>query len=147
MFSIDATETTSGVDQIEQKLDAISEVARDGSALWPKVGEVFAEHQTRIFASGSDWAPLDEDTVRIKGSAEVLIDNRTLVKAATSPTPVEATSLYAKFGVRHAEVPYAHWHARGAGVPRRDPVPPMPQSVKTMILETVAERVREELNR
>lgn len=145
MFGMDDSGVDAGVDRLEDKLDAVSKVAGDMTPLWPKVGEVFAQMQRQVFSSGTGWPALDEDTVRIKGSGEILVAGRSLIEAATSPVPVEATRLYAKFGVRSSDVPYAHWHARGAGVPRRDPVPPMTPAVKTMILDIVAERVREEL--
>ena len=77
----------------------------------------------------------------------VLIERGVLMQAATSPRPVEANRLYAKFGLTHSQVPYAHWHARGAGVPERDPVPKLPPSVIQMMLEKVAERIRQEFAR
>jgi len=145
MFSIDSSAMEDGLERIEEKIAGASRVASDMTPLWPRVGEVFAEHQRSVFASGHDWAPLERSTVLKKGSAQVLVERGVLMAAATSPTPVEATRLYAKFGLTHSQVPYAHWHARGAGVPERDPVPKMPPSVIQMVLQKVADRMREEL--
>lgn len=147
MFSIDSSAMEAGLERVEEKLTAAAKVSSDMTPLWPKVGQVFAEHQRSVFASGHDWAPLERSTVLKKGSAQVLVERGVLMSAATSPTPVEANRLYAKFGLTHSQVPYAHWHARGAGVPERDPVPKLPPSVIQMMLEKVAERMREELGR
>lgn len=147
MFSIDSTDLEAGLERIDEKLDAVSKIASDMTPLWPKVGEVFAEHQRSVFQSGHDWAPLQRSTIVKKGHSMPLIEKGVLMQAATSPRPVEANRLYAKFGLTHSQVPYAHWHARGAGVPERDPVPKLPPSVIQMMLEKVAERIREELAR
>lgn len=147
MFSIDSTALEAGLERVDEKLAGVSKIASDMTPLWPRVGEVFAEHQRSIFSSGHDWAPLQRSTMIKKGSGQVLIETGVLMQAATSPTPVEANRLYAKFGLTHSQVPYAHWHARGAGVPERDPVPKLPPSVVQMMLEKVAERIREELAR
>ncbi len=147
MFSIDSTDLEAGLERVDDTLAAVSKIASDMTPLWPKVGEVFAEHQRSIFSSGHDWAPLSRATILKKGSAQVLVERGVLMQAATSATPVEANRLYAKFGLTHSQVPYAHWHARGAGVPERDPVPKLPPSVIQMMLDKVAERIREELAR
>ena len=147
MFSIDSTDLEAGLERVDDKIAAVSKVASDMTPLWPRVGEVFAEHQRSIFSSGHDWAPLERSTMLKKGSSQVLIERGVLMQAATSPRPVEANRLYAKFGLTHSQVPYAHWHARGAGVPERDPVPKLPPSVIQMMLDKVAERIREELAR
>lgn len=144
MFEVDTAAFDAGVERLEGKFTRVGKVAADASPLWPKVGEVFAEFQRQIFASGHNWPALERSTVLKKGSSQVLVEKGTLMQAATSPTPVEANALYAKFGLTHGEVPYAHWHARGAGVPRRDPVPNLSPAAIQDILRIVAERVREE---
>lgn len=143
MFEIDG-DFTADIERVEDKLARVSKVASDMTPLWPKVGEVFAEHQRQVFSSGHDWAPLERATVLKKGSAQVLIEKGVLMQAATSPTPVEANALYAKFGLTNSQVPYAHWHARGAGVPKRDPVPKLPPSSIATLLDIVADRMRQE---
>lgn len=148
MFEIDGAAMVAGLERVEQKVTAVGKVTEDMTPLWPKVGEAFAEHQRNIFSSGHDWAPLSRETLRVKGgNSQILVRSGVLMQAATSPTPVEANRLFAKFGLTHAQVPYAHWHVRGAGVPQRDPVPELPASVRTMMLEVVAERIAEELAR
>lgn len=145
MFNVETSEFDSGVEQLEDKLKRVGKVASDANPLWPKVGEVFAEFQRDVFSSGHDWAPLSAETVRIKKDSTILVGRtQQLRTAATSPTPVEANAVFAKFGVRHSDVPYAHWHARGAGVPERKPVPNLSPAAVQDILKIVAERVREE---
>lgn len=144
MLQIDSSAFDAGVERLEEKFKRVGKVASDASPLWPKVGEVFAEFQREIFASGHNWAPLERSTILKKGSSQVLVEKGNLMQAATSPTPVEANAVYARFGLTHAEVPYAHWHARGAGVPRREPVPNLSPGAIQDILRIVAERVREE---
>ena len=145
MFDVETAAFDAGVERIGEKFVRVGKVAADASPLWPKVGEVFAEFQRQVFASGHDWPALSPETVRIKKDATILVGKTGLLReAATSPVPVESNAVYAKFGVTHGEVPYAHWHARGAGVPRRDPVPNMSPAVVQDILRIVAERVREE---
>ena len=146
MFRVDTSDFDAGVERVEDKLDQLAKIARDGSDLWPKVGEVFAEQQERLFDSGSLWQALDADTVRIKGDSRVLIESGSLMESATSPIPVESNPLYAKFGVQHGAVPYAHWHARGAGVPRRPPVPPISAELRRAWIEVARERLNRELN-
>ena len=145
MFRVDTDDFDSGAARIEEKLDRVSKVARDMTPLWPKVGELFAEQQRDVFASGFNWQPLEQSTVLKKGSARVLVETGALMQAATSSIPVEATPLYAKFGIRSGDIPYAHWHSRGAGVPERKPVPPLSTELKRAWLEVVAQKVREEL--
>lgn len=145
MFKVDVSGFEAGMERVEEKLDRVSKIARDGSELWPKVGEVFAEQQRQIFSSGFNWQPLAPATILQKGSARVLVDTGALMEAATSEIPIESTPLYAKFGVRHGDVPYAHWHARGAGVPERAPVPPVSAELRRAWIEVVQERVRKEL--
>jgi hypothetical protein len=145
MFDVDTSGLDAGIARIEEKVDRVSKLARDMTPLWPKVGELFAAQQRDVFASGFNWQPLERATIIKKGSARVLVETGALMQAATSPIPVEATPLYAKFGVRHSDVTYAHWHARGAGVPERRPVPPLSTDLRRAWLEVVAEKVREEL--
>jgi hypothetical protein len=147
MFTVDTSDFDAGVARIEERVDRVSKIAQDMTPLWPKVGELFAEQQRDIFASGSTWQPLEQSTVLKKGSSRVLVETGALMEAATSPIPVEATPLYAKFGVRSSDVPYAHWHARGAGVPKRRPVPPLSADLRRAWLEVVAEKVRSEFAR
>lgn len=145
MFTVDTSDFDAGIARIEEKVEGVAKIARDMTPLWPKVGELFAEQQRDIFASGSYWQPLERSTILKKGDSRVLIETGALMQAATSPTPVEATALYAKFGLRSSQVPYAHWHARGAGVPERRPVPPLSADLRRAWLEVVLDRVREEL--
>ena len=147
MFRVDTSDLDAGVAQLEQKLDMVAKVSSDMTPLWGKIGEIFAAHQRDVFSSGYDWQPLEAATIVKKGSAQVLVETGRLMQAATSATPVEANRLYAKFGLTHSQVPYAHWHARGAGVPERDPVPDLTPTVRRQWLEIIAERVREELAR
>jgi hypothetical protein len=147
MFRVDTSDLDAGVAQLEQKLDRVAEVSSDMTPLWGKIGEIFAAHQRDVFSSGYDWQPLEAATIVKKGSAQVLVETGRLMQAATSATPVEANRLYAKFGLTHSQVPHAHWHARGAGVPERDPVPDLTPTVRRQWLEVIAERVREELAR
>lgn len=144
MFTVDSADLEAGLDRLDDKLSRVGEVASDANPLWSKVGEVFAEYQRDVFASGSTWPALSAETVRIKRDATILVRTGQLRTAATSPTPVEANAVYAKFGVRHGDVPYAHWHARGAGVPERRPVPNLSPAAVQDILKIVADRVREE---
>ncbi len=144
MFTVDSSDFDAGVEQLDDKLTRVGKVASDANPLWPKVGEVFAEYQRDVFASGHNWPALSSETVRIKRDATILVKTGQLRSAATSPTPVEANAVFAKFGVRHSDVPYAHWHARGAGVPERRPVPNLSPAAVQDILRIVADRVREE---
>jgi hypothetical protein len=145
MFTIDTADFDAGLERLEDKMERVSKIGDDMTPLWPKVGEVFAEQQRQLFASGSIWPALDADTVRIKGSTTILRNTGVLEAAATSPTPVEATALYAKFGVRSGDVPYAHWHSRGAGVPMRKPVPPLSAEMRRAWMQVVIDRVQREL--
>ena len=147
MFTVETSDFDAGIEQIDDKLTRVGKVASDANPLWPKVGEAFAEFQREVFASGHNWAPLERTTILKKGSAQVLVERGVLMQAATSPTPVEANAVFAKFGVRHGDVPYAHWHARGAGVPERRPVPNLSPAAVQDILRIVADRVREEWSR
>ena len=147
MFRVDTTDVDAALERVEEKVERVAKIASDMTPLWPKIGEVFAEQQREVFASGWNWQPLERSTVLRKGSARVLVETGALMRAATSPAPIEATPIFATFGVRHAEVPYAHWHARGAGVPERAPVPPISPAMRRAWLEVVQERVRQELGR
>jgi phage gpG-like protein len=142
MITVDDSGVTAGVASIDAKIDAAAKISSDMSPLWPRVGQLFAEHQRDVFASGHNWQPLEQSTIMKKRSAQVLVQSGRLMAAATSATPVESNPLFATFGLTHAQVPYAHWHARGAGVPRRDPVPAMPPTVIRSILDMVQERMR-----
>lgn len=144
MYQIDASDFDAGIEKVDDKLTRVGKVASDANALWPRVGEVFADFQRQVFATGHNWAPLERTTIVKKGSAQVLVEKGVLMQAATSPTPVEANAVYARFGLTHAQVPYAHWHARGAGVPRREPVPNLSPAAIQDILRIVSDRVREE---
>lgn len=90
--------------------------------------ESFRRREARIFATGNggSWAPDELSTVKIKGSARVLIDSGGLLDSLTKVGDryhvrrVEGDSLL--LGTRN---PVAHLHAKGArGMPRRNPVPP-----------------------
>jgi len=144
-YRLDTSDFDAGVARLEEKAGRIEKLSRDMSALWPKVGELFAEQQRDLFSSGSTWQPLAQSTIIKKGDARVLVETGALMEAATSPIPVESAPLYAKFGVRPGSIPYAHWHARGAGVPERRPVPPLSADLRRAWLDVVIERVREEL--
>ena len=73
------------------------------------------------------WAPLASSTVaekrRAGASGGPLIRTGTLLRDLSDPAPRKSEPRFAVFGP--PAVPYAIYHARGRGVPRRSPVPTM----------------------
>ncbi len=146
-MNLDIQESGDRIDALISRLDRLEEACSDMSAVWPKVGAVFAQAQREVFAGGNTWAPLAASTVLRKKSTRVLVETGLLESAATNPTPISSDNLSATFGVPpgHPSRAYAFWHYLGRGVPERDPVPNLSPTKREAIFRAAMEPVREVL--
>jgi hypothetical protein len=129
---IDGDAAAGQAEAIRKQLDDLIKAGEDMRPIWPEVGQVFAERQQRIFATGSlgRWAPLAASTLMKKQSTSIrpsaiLVETGTLLRAATSPKAHKATQSTAEYGVPSGDPvrDYTQHHIRGNGVPQRQPVP------------------------
>lgn len=131
---IESSASAAQADAISKQLDDLIAAGEDMRPIWPEVGQVFAERQQRIFATGSNgrWAPLAASTLMKKQGTSIrpsaiLVETGMLLDAATSPAARKATESSAEFGVPSGDPvrTYTQYHVRGSGVPQRQPVPKM----------------------
>lgn len=140
-------------DAASERLDVLSELARDFRLAWPEVGKIWADRQTRIFASGSmgRWAPLAAQTILKKRAnavgdpAAILVDSGLLRDDLTRPEPRNSGPGYAVFGPPAGSISptYAKYHVLGQGNPQRHPVPKFTTGEKVEIVRIMRNFVRE----
>lgn len=128
---------------LEDQLDAMSEAAADLTDAWPKVGEWFKARQTTVFmtANRGEWPMRDPDTKKIGRGP--LIRTGELMRAVSSPKPIFASPSTARFGQQGAKGWYGVFHARGNGVPVRNPVPPLTQAEAIEVVEILRDHIME----
>lgn len=119
-----------GISQVDGVLEQIESVAHDMSLLWPDIGKVWAARQQKIFATESlgRWAPLKAATIlrkrRLGVVADTLVETGTLRRELTREVPRSQGKRFAVFGPSQgAPIDYVKQHARGNGVPQRNPAP------------------------
>jgi hypothetical protein len=146
-MNVDMEASGSGLDDLLKRLDRLEEACSDLSAVWPKVGQVFAQAQREVFAGANTWPPLKTSTVLKKKSTRILVDKGLLEAGATNPTPIQSNELSATFGVPpgHPSRQYAFWHYLGRGVPERDPVPNLSPAKREAMFRAAIEPIREVL--
>jgi len=133
---------------LTDRLNQLVDAASDLSPVWPAIAKVWAERQSKIFATGSNgrWAPLRAATVIKKQrgglSTEPLIETRTLVKAVTSETPRSSSPHFVVFGPQRGEaIDYVKFHMRGMGNPQRHPVPRFTPMERKRMIEKISEHL------
>lgn len=149
---IDLGMSTTGSEQVAERLEDLASAVSNLSPAWPGVGQVFAERQQRIFdtASYGRWAPLKASTILRKrqsgvgGALKILDDTGLLRGAVSSPTPRSSGPAFAVFGARDSDVHYAKYHARGMGNPQRHPLPKFTPIERKNLVDKLREYIRRE---
>ena len=140
-----------GLDLLLRRLDAGAARAADLMPAWPEVGRVWAERQRTVFEQGKGWDPLAPSTIKRKrkigGGSKPLIRTGRLYAEATDPIPVRQNPHFAVFGIEAPEVVrYAHWHQRGAGVPKRMPVPRLTPKERKAMVKAIGDVIMEAIH-
>lgn len=135
-------------ERVSDVLDGVIDAVQDLSDAWPAVGEVFAERQRGIFATGSNgrWATLAASTIlrkrRLGQPATTLVATGSLLAAVSSATPRASGPRFAVYGPpKGADLSFAKHHIRGNGVPQRNPVPRLTPIERKRMVEAIRERV------
>lgn len=130
-----------GITPMQGVLEQLESLAKDMSIRWADIGAVWAERQQQIFDTDSlgRWAPLSAETILRKRRAGIVMDTMvetgTLRRSLTNAVPRAQGPHFAVFGPPvGAPIDYAKFHARGNGVPQRNPVPRLsPAERKRMV--------------
>ena len=114
-------------------MSQILEELTDFSNAWEVVGQVWADRETHIFATGSlgRWPALAGATMRDKyvigAPAEMLVRTGHLRTALTNPKPRNSGPRFAVYGPPNGTprevIEYGTHHAKGHHGPKRQPVP------------------------
>jgi hypothetical protein len=143
--------------QVGQVLDDLIDACSNMRDAWPAVGEVFADRQRKVFATGGTgvgkWAPLEGSTIirkRLLGQPmTTLVATGSLLQAVTSSIPTAYGDRFAVYGVTKgsAVIDYAIHHSRGHGNPQRNPVPRMTPTEMRRVVEKIRDHFRPDYNR
>lgn len=151
---IETSAAESQADAISKQLDDLVHVTEDMREIWPEVGQVFAERQQMIFATGSEgrWAPLKAATMMKKAGTSIspstiLVHSGLLRDQATAPTPINAQPQSVEFGVPagHPVRAYAKYHVSGTGVPQRNPIPKFRPGERRGLINVIRRRLQKAL--
>lgn len=128
---------------LEQQLDAMATAAGDLTTAWTKVGTWWRARQITVFATANNgaWPMRDKDTSKIGRGP--LIRTGELMRAVSSPKPIYASPTTARFGQQGSKGWYGVFHARGDGVPVRQPVPPLTQAEALEVVDIIRDHIME----
>jgi len=128
---------------LEAQLDAMADAAGDLSGVWPKVGNWWRARQLTVFATRNRgaWEMRDPDTSQV-GSGP-LIRTGALMRAVSKPKPIYSSPSTARFGQQGKPGWYGIFHARGNGVPVRNPVPPLTQAEASDVVDIIRDHIME----
>lgn len=128
---------------LEAELGAMAGAAADLTSAWPKVGEWWKARQTTVFTTRNrgQWPMRDPDTSKIGRGP--LIRTGVLQRSVSSPKPIYASPSTARFGQSGGKGWYGIFHARGNGVPVRNPVPPLTQAEAGEVVEIIRDHILE----
>lgn len=131
---------------MEETLTEIADAVSNLEGAWPHVGEVWAERQRKVFATGSfgRWAPLRTDTIldkqRAGATTDTLVRSGILRGEVSSPTPRSSSPHFVVLGPQNAgAIFYAKFHLHGNGVPQRNPVPKFSPAERTALIRAFRE--------
>lgn len=136
-------------DRVSDVLEGVIDALADLSDAWPAVGEVFAERQRGIFATGSNgrWAPLAGSTIirkrRLGQPMTSLVASGSLLSAVSSAAPRASGPRFAVYGAPKGgpDLSFVKHHLRGNGVPQRNPVPRLTATERRRMVEKIREQV------
>lgn len=128
---------------LERELDGMADAAGDLTSVWPKVGQWWKARQTTVFTTANNgvWEMRDPDTSKVGRGP--LIRTGELMRSVSSPKPIYASPSTARFGQQGAKGWYGIFHARGNGVPVRNPVPPLTQAEAGEVVEIIRDHIME----
>lgn len=128
---------------LEDQLDAMGAAAGDLTGAWDTVGQWWRARQVTVFttANRGAWQMRDPDTSKIGRGP--LMRTGELMRAVSSPKPIYASPSTARFGQQGKKGWYGVFHARGNGVPVRNPVPPLTQAEAIEVVEILRDHIME----
>lgn len=128
---------------LERELTAKAEAAADLTDAWTEVGKWWKARQTTVFTTRNrgQWPMRDPDTSKVGRGP--LIRTGVLQRSVSSPKPIYASATTARFGQQGGKGWYGIFHARGNGVPVRNPVPPITQAEAVEVVEIIREHILE----
>ena len=136
----------------DARLGVLQELAEDFSLGWPEIGQVWAQRQREVFATGSSgrWAPLAAQTIlKQRASAvgdptAILVDTGLLRDDLTRPEPRSSGPRFAVYGPPTGSISpyYARFHVNGSGNPQRHPVPRFSPSERQRVAGMMRQFVR-----
>ena len=134
------------------RLGVLADIAEDYRLGWPEIGQVWAERQREIFATGSlgRWSPLAAQTIirkrqsAVGNPAEILVDTGVLRDDLTRPEPRNSGPRFAVYGppAGASSPAYARYHVTGSGNPQRHPVPRFSPSERQRVVAMMRKFVR-----
>lgn len=148
-----------GLDQVVDMLDALTDGVADLSPAWAKVGEWYGKRQRDIFGRGGagggarGWAPNKADYLvrkRRDGFAGQgpLVRTGQLRRAATDTAPLKSSRQFVVLGLSRASAPSvmqrAQWLSKGRrSMPRRSAVPRLTAGERADITRIVGQSLAE----
>jgi len=132
----------SNITDLEEQLTKIGAAAADLSDTWNDVGNWWAARQRMIFLTQNrgQWQTRDPQTNSM--GRGVLIRTGRLMRAVSSAKPLYASPSTARFGANSGgDTYYGLFHQRGAGVPKRQPVPPLTAQEGNEVVQIIAKNI------
>lgn len=128
---------------LEAQLDDMAAAAADLTDAWTSVGQWWKARQVTVFttANRGEWPMRDPDTKKIGRGP--LMRTGELMRAVSSPKPIYSSPSTARFGQQGTKGWYGVFHARGSGVPVRNPVPPLTQAEALEVVEIIRDHIME----
>lgn len=128
---------------LEHELDAMADAAGDLTGAWTKVGQWWKARQTTVFTTRNrgQWPMRDPDTSKVGRGP--LIRTGALQRSVSGTKPLYASPTTARFGQRGNAGWYGIFHARGNGVPVRNPVPPLTMAEAGEVVDIIREHIME----
>lgn len=128
---------------LEQQLAAMEKASADLTPAWSEVGKWWQSRQRTVFATMNRGAWPMRDPQTKPGGRGVLIRTGSLLKAVSSPKPTYSSPTTARFGQTGSLGWYGVFHARGDGVPKRDPVPPFNSAETSEVVDIIRTHIME----
>lgn len=128
---------------LEERLSAMEKASADLTPAWSEVGKWWQSRQRSVFATMNrgSWPMRDPDTKSM--GRGVLIRTGELLRAVSSPKPTYSSPSTARFGQSGSKGWYGVFHARGSGVPVRNPVPSFSATETSEVVDIITRHIME----
>lgn len=128
-MAVSTSDLLRGLDEVQARLDTVSDAADDLHPVWPQIGRLWASRQDTVFASNGlgRWAP--EAVVTMRSNQSPLVDTGVMREGLSAASTIWDTDRAAAWGAEKSDrrvFNIAVFHTYGTSrMPKRLPVPPL----------------------